>query len=127
MIVVDTSALMAIVLDEPAAQGCIDALAANQEILISAGTVAESLIVAERRKRREEMMNLIDMLGLDPIPVTPASAHRMGEAYRRWGKGIHPAGLNFGDCFAYVLAKEYACGLLYVGKDFSKTDVRSVL
>jgi len=64
---------------------------------------------------------------MDPIAVTAASARRVGDAYQKWGKGIHPAGLNFGDCFAYVLAQEYACGLLYVGNDFSKTDVRSVI
>ncbi|MBW0003352.1 MAG: type II toxin-antitoxin system VapC family toxin [Hyphomicrobiales bacterium] len=127
MIAVDTSALMAIVLDEAKAQACAATLVAEQEIKISAATLAECLIVAQRQKRREEMRELIEGLGMDPIAVTAASARRVGDAYQKWGKGIHPAGLNFGDCFAYVLAQEYACGLLYVGNDFSKTDVRSVI
>jgi ribonuclease VapC len=59
--------------------------------------------------------------------VTPASARHVARAYERWGKGFHPAGLNFGDCFAYALAKEHSCPLLFVGKDFSKTDIASVL
>ena len=49
----------------------------------------------------------------------------MGEAYARWGKGFHPAGLNFGDCFAYALARERGATLLFVGDDFSRTDVKS--
>jgi ribonuclease VapC len=61
------------------------------------------------------------------VNVTKSTAMAMGEAYRRWGKGLHPAGLNFGDCFAYVLAMERACPLLYVGEDFKRTDVRSAL
>jgi ribonuclease VapC len=67
MIAVDTSALMAIILDEPQAQACSAALAAEQEIIMSAGTLAECLVVAQRRKRREEMIKLIEGLGLDPL------------------------------------------------------------
>jgi ribonuclease VapC len=55
------------------------------------------------------------------------SARRIAEAQGRWGRGAHPAVLNFGDCFAYELAKEHACGLLYVGGDFSKTDIEAVI
>jgi ribonuclease VapC len=127
MIVVDTSALMAIVLDEPQSSACIAALEAEDDILISAGTVAEALIVAARRNVGEELANLIDGLGFEVEGVTPASARRLAEAYGQWGKGIHPAGLNFGDCFAYEVAKDRACRLLYVGDDFSKTDIESVL
>jgi ribonuclease VapC len=123
VIAVDTSALMAIVLGEPEADACIAALAAEDHIVISAGTVAEALIVAERRSVIAEMTQLIDGVGLDIVPVTPASARRVAEAYRRWGRGIHPAALNFGDCFAYEVAKEHSCRLLYVGDDFSKTDI----
>jgi ribonuclease VapC len=127
MIVVDTSALMAIVLDEPKADACIAMLEAEDEILISAGTVAEALIVSARRNILNEVASLIDGLGLTIVTVTPASARRIAQAYERWGKGIHPAALNFGDCFAYEVAKEHACRLLYVGDDFSKTDVESAL
>jgi ribonuclease VapC len=114
---------MAIVLAEPEADACIAALAAEDHIVISAGTVAEALIVAGQRSVGEEMTRLIEGVGLDIVPVTPASARRVAEAYRRWGRGIHPAALNFGDCFAYAVAKEHSCRLLYVGDDFSKTDI----
>jgi ribonuclease VapC len=127
MIVVDTSALMAVLLDEPAADACIAALAEEGALLISAGTVAEALIVAARRGVGEELPGLIDGLGFEVVPVTAASARRMAEAYGRWGKGIDPAGLNFGDCFAYELARERGCPLLYVGEDFSRTDIASAL
>lgn len=127
MIAVDTSALMAIVLDEPQAASCIAALEAEDEILVSTGTVAEALIVSARRNVGAEMTGLIDGLGFDIVAITPAAARRIAEAYGRWGRGVHPAGLNLGDCFAYEVAKEHDCRLLYVGADFSKTDVESVL
>lgn len=126
MIAVDSSALMAIVLDEPAADACVGALA-DPDLLISAGTLAEALIVASRRGRGEEMIDLIAGLNITIVPVTEASARRIGEIYRRWGRGAHPAGLNFGDCFAYEVAKQHACRLLFVGDDFLKTDVESAL
>jgi ribonuclease VapC len=125
MMVVDTSALMAIVLNEVEADACAAALEAEDDLLISAGTVAEALIVAARRNVGEEMERLIDGLGFEIVSVTPASARRIAAAYMRWGRGAHPAGLNFGDCFSYEIAKERACRLLYVGDDFSKTDLES--
>ncbi|CAO4163195.1 Ribonuclease VapC [Methylorubrum populi] len=123
MIVVDTSALMAILLSEPEADRCIDVLEAEDEILISSGTMAEALIVALRRNRKSEMEQLIAGLGFEIVSVTAAAAWNVGQAYETWGEGAHPAGLNFGDCFAYALAKERGCRLLYVGNDFSRTDV----
>jgi ribonuclease VapC len=127
MIAIDTSAIMAIILGEPTAEDCIAAIEAADGIVMSAGTVAETLIVADRRAVGEEAARLIDGLGLDIAAVTPASARRIAEAYGRWGKGIHPAGLNFGDCFAYEAAREHGCPLLYVGDDFTRTDIDSVL
>ncbi len=127
MIAVDTSALMAIVLDEPEAEACIAALEAEDEILMSAGTLAETLIVSARRNVGAEMARFIDRLAPDIVTVTPAAARRIGQAYQQWGRGLHPAALNFGDCFAYEVAKEHACRLLYVGDDFVKTDIEAVL
>jgi ribonuclease VapC len=127
MIVVDTSALLAIVLGEAKSDDCIEALQSNAEVLISAGTVAEALIVAARRRVSGPMASLFERFDFEIVPVTPASALRIGKAYEQWGKGIHPAGLNFGDCFAYMLAKENFCPLLFVGDDFSKTDIKGVL
>ena len=97
MIAVDTSALMAIVLGKAEADACIAILESETEVLISAGTMAEAMIVAARRNVAEEMTSLIDGLGFDVITVTAASARRIAKAYERWGKGAHPAGLNFGD------------------------------
>jgi ribonuclease VapC len=125
--VTDASALMAIVLDESPADSCIAALESESQVLISAGTVAESLVVANRRGVAAEVESLIERLGFEIVSVTGSTAMAVAAAYRKWGKGIHPAGLNFGDCFAYVLAKEYSCALLYIGDEFARTDVRSAL
>ena len=127
MIVIDTSALMTILLDEPKADSCASALETDEPLLISAGTLAEAMIVAQRRDRSRELEMLIEGLGAEIKPVAPKSAHGVSEAYRIWGKGVHPAGLNFGDCFAYELAKTEGCRLLYVGNDFSQTDIPGVL
>jgi ribonuclease VapC len=126
MIAVDTSALMAIVLGEAEADACIAALEIEDDILISAATIAEALIVAARRNVGDEMAKLIDGLGFNAVAVTPAAARRVALAYARWGKGVHAAGLNFGDCFAYELAREHDCPLLYVRGNFAKTDVKGV-
>ena len=127
MIGVDTSALMSVLLGEPETAACAEALATNDRIVISAGTVAEALIVAGRRGLGAEMAELIDGLGLEVENVTVAAARRVADGYAKWGKGVHPAGLNFGDCFAYEVAKARDCPLLYVGADFAQTDVASVL
>jgi ribonuclease VapC len=127
MIAVDTSALMAIVLGDADADACMAILETEPSVAISAGTVAEALIVAARRNVADEMVKLIDGLGFDVVTVTAASARRIAAAYDHWGKGVHPAALNFGDCFAYEVAKTHDCPLLFVGNDFSKTDVESVL
>jgi ribonuclease VapC len=127
LIAVDTSALLAVILGEALGEACLRALEAEDQLVISAGTVVEALIVAERRNVTPEMTQLLDGLGFDVVAVTAASARRAASAYRRWGKGIHPAGLNFGDCFAYTLAQDNRCGLLFVGQDFAKTDVQVVL
>jgi ribonuclease VapC len=125
VIVVDTSALMAIVLNEESADTCIAAIEQADRLLISAGTVAEALIVAERRNLGTEMEELIAGLGFEVTPVTAKAARRIAQAYASWGTGVHTAGLNFGDCFAYALAAENDCPLLHVGDDFSRTDLRA--
>lgn len=127
MIAVDTSALLAIVAKEPMAVKCAAALAQQDEVTISAGTLTEALIVAQRRNLTEEVMLLLDSIGAEIAAVDADSAHRAAAAHLKWGKGVHPAGLNFGDCFAYELAMDRDCPLLYVGNDFGKTDVKSAL
>ncbi len=127
MIAVDTSALMAILLDEPLADACMTAMEAADRLLISAGTVAEALIVAGRRNFAEEMAELIAGLDFEVMSLTATSAQRVAVAYDRWGRGVHPASLNFGDCFAYEVAARQNCPLLYVGNDFSQTDIRPAI
>ena len=127
MIVVDTSALMAIVMGEPDGRRCFDALIAADGTAISAGTLAEALVVSDRRGAGERLRTLIDDLQIEIVPVTLDVARQVANAYTRWVKGVHPAGLNLGDCFAYSLATERACPLLYIGNDFTRTDVTSAL
>lgn len=127
MIAVDTSALLAIVAKEPMAGKCAAALAQQDEVAISAGTLTEALIVAQRRNLTEEVVLLLDSIGAEIAAVDADSAYRAAAAHLKWGKGVHPAGLNFGDCFAYELAMDRDCPLLYVGNDFGKTDVKSAL
>lgn len=127
MIAVDTSALMAIVLDEAEADACIGTLEAEDDLLISAGTVAEALVVAARRHVGDEMKRLLDGLGFEVVPVTAAVARRIAQIYERWGKGVHPAALNLGDCFACEVAQEHGCRLLYVGDDFRKAGIESAM
>jgi ribonuclease VapC len=127
VIAIDTSAIMAIAREEPEAYACVGALEADADVLISAGTLSEAFIVATGQNRVSEISNLIARLKMTVVPVTEATARQVGAAYARWGKGMNPAGLNFGDCFAYALAKERGCPLLYVGADFTKTDIKSAL
>jgi ribonuclease VapC len=125
--VLDTSALLAVLLGEPAKGACIAAIGAADAISISAGTLTEALIVSSSRgvpHRLEEMMAEIDP---EIVEVTARRARLAAAAHRRWGKGHHPAALNFGDCFAYALAIERHCPLLFVGEDFARTDVDSAL
>lgn len=125
MLAVDTSALMAVVLSETQARACRHALEAEPTLILSAATLVEALIVSSRRGVEDEMSRLIDGLGIEIVPVTAISARRAAEAYRRWGRNFHPAALNFSDCFAYEVAQAHGCPLLFVGEDFSGTDVRA--
>jgi ribonuclease VapC len=127
VIAVDTSAFFAIALGEPRADACMAALETEGQVLISAGTLAELLVVAARRGLGPAAARLLERFGLTVVPVTEQSAVQVAEAYSRWGRGVHPAALNLGDCFAYAVAKEHSCPLLFVGDDFSKTDLVSAL
>jgi ribonuclease VapC len=127
MIAVDTSALMAILLGEPCADLIMQGFDEADALCISAGTLAEAMIVADRRSVGIEMQQLIEGLGIEVVSVTRSGADAVAAAYRTWGKGAHPAGLNFGDCFAYALTKERDCPLLFVGDDFGKTDLEPAL
>jgi len=127
VIVVDASALMAIIRGEPDAAACREVIRTNDDFLISAPSLSESLVAAARREVYGEMARLIEALAPVVVSLTEERAHAAVRAYRRWGKGFHEAKLNFGDCFAYALAKEHDCPLLFVGKDFALTDIVSAL
>lgn len=122
MIVVDTSAIMAVLLEEEPSQS-IKACLVDNELCMSAGTYSELLIVASARGLLDEANELIPAIGVEIVALDGASARAVQKAFANWGKGRHPASLNFGDCFAYALAKEKGIPLLFVGNDFSKTDV----
>jgi ribonuclease VapC len=126
--VVDTSALLAILEGESAAQRLVDALSAADAIRVSAGTAFEAGIVVEARRGEaggRELDLLLHRLRADVVSVTSEHAEIARDAYRRFGKGRHPAALNFGDCFAYALASALGEPLMFVGNDFSRTDVEA--
>ncbi len=116
---------MAILLDESETAACAEALATDDRIVISAVTVAEALVAAGRRGLGNEMARLIDGLALEVVSVSSAVAERVAGCHAQWGRGVHPAGLNLGDCFAYEAARTRDCPLLCVGADFARTDIAS--
>lgn len=129
MIVVDTSAIVAMLLDEAEAASYANLLAAASAVRMSAVTDYETRIVL--RPRGRAMIERYDAL-LAEIPVSIVTFDREQsrlafEGYGRWGKGIHPAALNLGDCAAYALAKSLDAPLLFKGADFARTDVRRAL
>jgi ribonuclease VapC len=124
--VVDTSALVAVLEDEPEAPRLVAALDAADDIRVSAATVVETGIVIEARRGElggREFDLLLQRLQADVVSVTADHAALARDAYRRFGKGRHPAGLNFGDCFAYALAAALGEPLLFVGQDFASSDI----
>jgi ribonuclease VapC len=127
MTVIDSSALMAVLLGDPQAGAVSERLATAPSLAMSAGTLAEALIVARRRGLGAEMAALIDGVGAEITPVTKDFAEAVADAYDRWGKGVDAASLNFGDCFSYALAKARGEALLFVGVDFLRTDITPAL
>jgi len=125
-VVLDTSALIAFLEEEPAAERVGSVLGSASRLRISTATVVEAGIVIEARRGElagRELDLLLHRLGVEQVPVTEEHADLARSAYRRFGKGRHPSGLNFGDCFAYALAAALGMPLLFVGEDFARTDV----
>src|SRR5437764_1039311 len=131
--VIDTSALLAVLLQERSASRIatiIDA-AISDDIprLLSAANYVEATIVIERRRGdggARELEWLLYRTSLEIVPVDRDQAEIARAAWRRFGKTRHPAALNYGDCFAYALAKSRGLPLLFAGNDFSQTDIESV-
>ena len=123
MIVVDSSALIAIAQNEPEAERLMHTLHNANRLIISAATLTETLIVAMGRECEPQIAAIFEPLAFEIEAVTEARAEAAADAYRLYGKGRHKAALNFGDTFAYALAKELECPLLFVGNDFARTDI----
>ncbi len=125
--VVDTSALVAILLGEPEQGSFIQAITADRTRIVGAATVFETSMVILSRRGERGLSDLSAFLVRATIQTASVSAEHVDlavEAFRRFGKGRHPAGLNFGDCFSYALAKATGEPLLYKGDDFARTDIK---
>jgi len=124
--VIDTSALIAIFLAEPERQRFLEEILAAESRLVSAATVLETGIVLEARRGEaagREFDLFVIRANLQIVPVDAEQADLARSAWRRFGKGRHPAALNFGDCFSFALAKSSGEPLLAKGTDFGLTDV----
>jgi ribonuclease VapC len=130
MIIVDSSALIAVLDNEDDAQTFARALAEADAALISAATLVETAIVMLNRHgaRSARLLDeLVEEANLEVESVTVQQAQLAREAYTEYGKGQNAAGLSFGDCFSYALAKATGCPLLFKGDDFTRTDIEAAL
>ncbi len=124
--IIDTSALVAILDQEPEAERIARTLAATPERMLSAANLLEVGIVMQARRGDDgtrDVELLLAKLRVEIVPFTARQAEIARKAFRRYGRGRHDAKLNFGDCFAYALAKDAAAPLLFKGDDFGQTDV----
>lgn len=130
MIVADTSALLAVVFGEDDGERHAEALTAGARVLVGAATVVEASIVAQARHGADGARDLDLLLQACAAEVVPLNGDHVDEAVRAWrrfGKGRHPAALNLGDCLSYATAVVADAPLLYKGDDFTQTDIRGAL
>jgi len=128
--VIDTSAVLALLLDEPEAESFRAAIEDDDTRLLSAATLLEIAMVIETKKGEAGGRELDVLLHRADVVVVPVDEDHVSEArraYRRFGRGRHAAGLNFGDLFAYALARVSGEPLLFKGADFTRTDIGRVL
>ena len=128
--VIDTSAMICILLGEPEAEDFARALASDWKRLMSSFNVLEAAIVIEAKKGRpgsRELDLLLSRAGIEIVPFDAKQVKTARLAWQTYGKGRHPAGLNIGDCCAYALSKSLAEPLLFKGNDFSQTDIHPTL
>ena len=124
--VIDTSAILAILLDEPERRAFNEAIEAAESRVVSTATFVEVSMVIESRYGAEGLSDLdlfLERAGIELAAVEPAHAHAARRAFSRFGKGRHRAGLNYGDCFSYALAAVRGEPLLFKGEDFRYTDI----
>ncbi len=128
--VVDSSAVVTVLLQEPGFLEFVDAMVASDDPVISATTLVECSIVMAGRSGDvgiEDVDHLLSETGVRVMAVDARQALAAREAWAMYGKGRHPAGLNFGDCFSYALAVTSGRPLLFRGDDFARTDVLAAL
>ncbi len=128
--IVDSSAILAVLFREPDARSYEEAIAAVSARRMSVANLLEACIVAERRGGAvagDDLDRILERFGIEAVPVTAEQLAAARRAWRRFGKGNHPAGLNFGDCFAYALAEATGEPLLFKGADFAQTDIAPAL
>lgn len=123
--IVDSSALIAILRREPGSETLREKLLADPSPRMSAGTLIEATIVAYGERDPEAVEALVKLMGIVLVPVDARHVALAIEGFHRFGKGRHPAGLNYGDLFAYALARAEDEPLLFVGNDFARTDLRA--
>jgi ribonuclease VapC len=124
--IIDTSALVSILDQEPEAERLAHAIATASERMLSAANLVETGIVMQVRRGDEAVRDfdlLLAKLKIEIIAVSAKQANLARKAFQRFGRGRHPARLNFGDCFAYALAKDSGAPLLFKGEDFPQTDI----
>lgn len=129
MIVADTSVLIAIPKDEPDGQQFLDSFEEAGDVAIGTPTLFEYLMVAVGKGeagQEADARRLLDQLGMRFVDWTREHADFAMSAFLRFGKGRHPAKLNFGDCMAYAVAKSLDAPLLFKGTDFAATDVKRI-
>jgi ribonuclease VapC len=129
-VIIDSSAILAIVLEEPDQERFVDAILEAGSCRMSVSNWLEATMVVDRRGNALAIDRLEDFMQDAEIEVMPVSVSQGALARRAWrtyGRGVHPARLNYGDCFAYALAKETHEPLLFKGNDFAQTDVESAL
>jgi ribonuclease VapC len=127
--VLDSSAVLAVLFDEPERRAFTLAIERDPRRLMSAANVLESALVTEARRGEpagRELDLLLHRADVLLVPVDADQVELARSAWRRFGKGRHPAGLNFGDCFAYALASASGEPLLFEGEDFAHTDIAAV-
>ena len=131
MIAIDSSALVAILQNEPDALLFAEVIGAAEAIVVSAVTLFETSMVLAGRVQDETAWRLLDaLMGRAKIEIVPFDAGQAAiarAAFLKYGKGRHPAALNFGGCASYALAKSKGAPLLYKGADFARTDIVSAL
>ena len=128
--VIDTSALLAILLDEPERRAFAEAIENAGSCSMSVGNLLETSLVIESRFGAEGIRDLDQLIGKARIELVPVDLEQLGiarRAFSRFGKGRHPAALNFGDCVAYALARAMGEPLLYKGDDLARTDIEAVV